>query len=82
MIFKIRDTIDNVFNRNGDLLIEFLVDCNFCMINGREGKQDFTNFSTKGKSVVDCVSTPHDQIIIGFNANCVRYCKSPWFSRV
>ncbi|VDI29898.1 Hypothetical predicted protein [Mytilus galloprovincialis] len=59
---QIRDVIDDVLNRNGEMLIEFLVDCNLCMLNGRIGKQDYTNISSKGKSVVDYILTPHDQI--------------------
>ena len=59
---QIRNVIDDVSNRNGDLLIEFLVDCNMCMLNGRTGSHDFTNISSKGKSVVDYVLTPHEQI--------------------
>ena len=52
-----RHVIDDVSNRNGDLPIEFLVDCNMCMLNGRTGSHDFTNISSKGKSVVDYVLT-------------------------
>jgi len=59
---QIRNVIDDVSNRNGDLLIEFLVDCNMCMLNGRTGSHDFTNISSKGKSVVDYTLTPHEQI--------------------
>ena len=57
-----RHVIDDVSNRNGDLPIEFLVDCNMCMLNGRTGSHDFTNISSKGKSVVDYVLTPYEQI--------------------
>jgi hypothetical protein len=32
------------------------------MLNGRTGSHDFTNISSKGKSVVDYVLTPHEQI--------------------
>ena len=59
---QIRQIIDDISNRNGDLLIEFLVDCNMCMLNGRIGNNDFTNISSKGKSAVDYVLTPHEQI--------------------
>ncbi|CAC5378479.1 unnamed protein product [Mytilus coruscus] len=48
---QIRAVIDDVLNRNGEMLIEFLVDCNLCMLNGRIGKQNYTNISSKGKSV-------------------------------
>jgi hypothetical protein len=64
-----REGLDNVLNRNGELLIEFLTDCNICMINGRVGVQDYTNISTKGKSNVDYIVIPHGQmhVIIDFN---------------
>ena len=49
-----RDIIDVTSNHYGDLLLDFLVDCNFCMINGRvKGKNDFTSVSHRGRSVVD-----------------------------
>ena len=32
---QIREVIDDISYRNGDLLVEFLIDCNICMINGR-----------------------------------------------
>ena len=54
--------IDEYSNNLGDQLIEFLVDCNLCMLNGRIGIQDFTNISCKGKSVVDYVIIPHEQL--------------------
>ncbi|VDI58181.1 Hypothetical predicted protein [Mytilus galloprovincialis] len=59
---QIREIVDSVSNRNGDLLIEFLVDCNMCMVNGRIGSQDFTHIKGTGKSVVDYVLTPHEQL--------------------
>ena len=42
-----REVINYSSNTNGDLLIDFLVDCNLCMLNGRKGKQDFTCISKK-----------------------------------
>ncbi|CAG2221029.1 unnamed protein product [Mytilus edulis] len=64
-----RETIDQGSNANGDLLIDFLVDCNICMINGRKGKQDFTCISKRGKSVVDYIFTTHENLnsCIDFN---------------
>ena len=59
---QIREILDDKSNRNGDLLIDFLVDCNMCMVNGRVGTQDFTNISNIGKSVVDYVLVPHEQL--------------------
>ncbi|CAC5381001.1 unnamed protein product [Mytilus coruscus] len=65
----IRESIDQGSNANGDLLIDFLVDCNICMINDRKGKQDFTCISKRGKSVVDYIFTTHENLnsCIDFN---------------
>ena len=57
-----REVLDTYCNRNGDALIDMLIDCNMCMVNGRVGNQDFTSISTKGKSVVDYVLAPHEQL--------------------
>ena len=59
-----RDIIDSISNHYGDLLLNFLIDCNFCMLNGRvKGKNEFTHVSHRGRSVVDYVLIPHEQII-------------------
>ena len=67
----LRAIIDEYSNNLGDQLIEFLVDCNLCMLNGRKGSHDFTNISCKGKSVVDYVIIPHEQLnnIIDFKVH-------------
>lgn len=57
-----RDVIDHSTNTNGDLLIEFLVDCGMCMVNGRVGHNDFTHVSHRGRSVVDYVCVPYEQL--------------------
>ena len=41
-----REVLDTYCNRNGDALIDMLIDCNMCMVNGRVGNQDFTSIST------------------------------------
>ncbi|CAC5360420.1 unnamed protein product [Mytilus coruscus] len=71
VIVEIREIVDIISNRNGDLLIEFLIDCNMCMVNGQIGSQDFTHIKCTGKSVVDYVLTPHEQLndIINFKVN-------------
>ena len=58
-----RTVIDHVSNSNGDLLIDFLTDCGLCMINGRIGHNDYTHVSHRGKSVVDFVFVPYEQLI-------------------
>ncbi|XP_046584407.1 uncharacterized protein LOC124291463 [Haliotis rubra] len=58
-----RDVIDNTVNLYGELLIDFLVGINFCMLNGRyETGNNFTYISPQGRSVVDYVLVPHEQI--------------------
>ncbi|CAC5421808.1 unnamed protein product [Mytilus coruscus] len=57
-----REVIDYNSNANRDSLIDILVDCNLCMLNGRKGKQDFTCISKRGKLVVDFIITTHENI--------------------
>ena len=57
-----RDVIDHNVNNNGDLLIEFMVDSGLCMVNGRVGHNDYTHVSHRGKSVVDYVCVPYEQL--------------------
>ena len=49
----IRQVIDTTSNKYGDHLLDFLVDCNMCIVNGRVGSNDFTHVSHRGCSVVD-----------------------------
>ena len=57
-----REVIDCKLNSYGQILIDFLIDCNLCMINGRMGENNFTNISGNGSSVVDYVIVPHEQL--------------------
>ncbi|CAG2233728.1 unnamed protein product [Mytilus edulis] len=58
-----REIIDVFSNKYGDLLIDFLTSCNLCMLNGRsDGNNDFTCVSKRGRSVVDYVFAPHEQL--------------------
>ena len=57
-----RDVVDHTVNNNGDLLIDFMVDSGLCMVNGRVGHNDFTHVSHRGKSVVDYVCVPYEQL--------------------
>ena len=59
---KPREIIDTSANSYCDILSDFLIDCNLCILNGRLGKNDFTHISTRGKSVVDYVFVPHEQL--------------------
>ena len=58
-----RDVLDYISNIYGQSFIEFLINCNLCMLNGRHcTKNDFTSISRKGCSVVDYCIVSHDQL--------------------
>ena len=58
-----REVIDTVSNHHGDLLLNFMVDCNMCMLNGRvPGANNFTSISGRGRAVVYYVLVPHEQV--------------------
>jgi len=59
-----RNGVDFKANINGDLVIDFLVNVNMCMLTGRWDnlQTDFTSISTKGLSVVDYCITTHDML--------------------
>ncbi|ESO89846.1 hypothetical protein LOTGIDRAFT_164534 [Lottia gigantea] len=58
-----RAVIDYTENSYGTLFTDFLCDTNLCMLNGRiSGRNDFTYVSTNGRSVVDYVVAPHEQV--------------------
>ena len=58
-----RDVVDYSSNSYGELLIQFLISANCCMLNGRNYyKNDFTCVSTKGLSVVDYLIVPHEDL--------------------
>ena len=59
----IRQVIDTTSNKYGNHLLDFLVDCNMCIVNGRVGSNDFTHVSHRGCSVVDYVIVPHEQLL-------------------
>ena len=58
-----RKVMDLIENEHGDLLVDFLINNNMCMLNGRKGNGgEFTCVSTKGKSMVDYVCVAHEQL--------------------
>ena len=70
----LRAVKDTTVNHYGDIFVDFLVDSNFCILNGRIGHQDnFTCVSKKGRSVVDYVVVPHENLplISDFKVNLV-----------
>ena len=63
------DVIDFQKNYFGERFIEFLINTNMCMLNGRfdQNFNTFTSVSTKGSSVVDYCIVPHDEFPKFFN---------------
>ena len=59
-----REVVDYTENEYGDLLIDFAINTNMCMLNGRgvEKGNNFTFISKTGKSVVDYALVPHEQL--------------------
>ncbi len=59
-----RKSLDDSQNNHGKAFIEFLHDANCCIANGRINPENdnFTSISTKGRSVVDYLFFPHDDI--------------------
>ena len=57
----LRDVVDFKRNEYCDILIQFLIDANFCILNGRNClKNDFTCIRPQGCSVVDYCFISHD----------------------
>lgn len=57
-----RNIIDFTTNFYGELFVDFLINTNMCMLNGRGSSNNFTSVSVKGSSVVDyCIAT-HDNL--------------------
>jgi len=57
-----RNIIDYVENKQGDAFVNFLSDVNFCMLNGSFNNNDYTCISATGKSVVDYICVPYENI--------------------
>lgn len=57
-----RVNIDDGDNKHGNQLVNFLIDTNMCVLNGRLGTDNFTHISHRGRSVVDYVLVPHEQL--------------------
>ena len=60
-----RETIDFNVNKYGHLLIEFLLNSNMCILNGRYcSSNDFTCITSTGRSVVDFCLVSHEDLPI------------------
>ena len=57
-----RTVIDKNINQHGHAFVDFLIDLKMCVLNGRffEGCDNFTSVSTRGRSIVDYSTVPHD----------------------
>ena len=54
MILFYREVIDFCLNNYGKIFVDFLINTNMCILNGRgSGNNDFTSVSTIGNAVVD-----------------------------
>ena len=72
-ILSDRNVIDFKCNRYGELFIEFLINVNFCMLNGRNyDKNDFTCFTSQGQSVVDYCLVGYENIQNFHSFNVIR----------
>ncbi|VDH90629.1 Hypothetical predicted protein [Mytilus galloprovincialis] len=73
-----RLSIDNVSNKFGDYLLDFLSDSKTCILNGRfkQNKDNFTCVAPRGKSVIDYIIVPHTQFkqIQDFETTLVTDC--------
>ena len=57
------EVVDFQVNKYGHILLDFLINSNFCILNGRNSiKNDFTSVSTKGSSVVDYCFVSHSDL--------------------
>ena len=62
----VRQVIDTTSNKHGDHLLDFLIDCNMCVVNGRLGLNDSTHVSHRecSTSVVNYVIVTHEQLSV------------------
>ena len=58
-----RKVVDYTTNSYGERFIDFLINTNMCMLNGRsDSEQNYTSVSINGSSVVDYCIVPHEQL--------------------
>lgn len=72
-ILSERNVIDFKCNRYGESFIDFLINVNFCMLNGRNYvKNDFTCFTSQGQSVVDYCLVGYESLQNCHSFNVIR----------
>ena len=58
-----RCVLDRSCNNHGDAIIELLKESKMCTLNDKSEQDDYTlNMFTKGRSVVDYMLVPHDNL--------------------
>ena len=68
-----RNVVDFKTNLYGELLIEFLINANMCILNGRNSiSNDFTSVSVKGSAVVDYCLVSHESLSSFSSFNVIR----------
>lgn len=84
----LRDTVDFLKNTYDDLMIDFLINSNCIMLNGRNDCSNdyFTSVSTKGLAVVDYAIVSHEFLHRCDNFNVLRAlkcsCNHNWWDNV
>lgn len=61
-VVRPRTIVDFYENRQGDKFIEFLYDVNFATLNGRFTDSNFTYITPSGRSVVDYMCVPYEEM--------------------
>ena len=68
-----RHVVDFSLNAYSDIFIDFLINVNCCIVNGRNSvSDDFTFVSTRGCSVVDYCLTPYESLLRVSNFEVIR----------
>ena len=68
-----REVIDFCLNNYGKIFIDFLINTNMCILNGRgSGNNDFTSVSTIGNAVVDYCFVEYSKICHFSNFSVIR----------
>ncbi len=69
-----RVVLDTQKNSHGEAFVNVLMDCKFCILNGRITPQhNFASVSLKGKAVVDYFAVPH---------SCLQNCRTCQVRRI
>jgi hypothetical protein len=68
-----RNVVDDTCNNYGEMLVDFLVDVSFAIMNGRNCvKNEFTCIQPQGLSVVDYCLVGHDSLHMNSDFTVIR----------